>query len=147
MNGRFCMEEGEDYDSEADELIDAPEYKLRDDASLDGMIHHIREYTPSWTDALNKPKLRIEINCKLQRDPLKVTGILLHELAHYYCWHCGYDFEDSSRFFDDLTAKLGLPSNYRNRRFDKDRGEWEDTFDYSAMEQHYKRFKLAEKQK
>ncbi|MBR4314827.1 MAG: hypothetical protein IKP66_07960 [Lachnospiraceae bacterium] len=130
----FGLEQNENYSITEDELYDSYGYS-----------HHYEieegfgfDYgTPSWTDPLNKPTPYIAIVESLRNnDPRHLIGTLLHELAHYWCWYCGYDHSDGSEQYERKLKEMGIPSNFE-RRFNKDTKQWEDAFDYEKMEDYY----------
>ena len=137
VDASFVIEQNEDYDEDNDELLNSPEYSKRVEFA-DGFGFDYGN--PSWIDPLNHPKMYIEIRRSLLSDELKLVGVLLHELTHYWCWYCGYDHTDGSKQFEDKLKELKLPSNWEHAGFIKDKKKWVDIFDYSTMKDYFDDF-------
>ena len=90
-------------------------------------------YEPSYLDADNHPYIEIIISESLKDDMNKLTGVLLHELCHYYCWYCGYEHRDGSSQFEGKLKEYGLPS-CSCYRYDKTLKKHVTTFDFTTME-------------
>ncbi len=136
LDGRFVVEQNRDYVEEDDELLHNYEYSQYVEVA-EGLVCELG--TPSWTDPLNHPTLYIVISKSLRTSPMRLVGTLLHELAHYWCWYCGYDYHDGNRDYENKLKSLGLPSNW-DHKFNKEIKMWEDDFDYSKMESYYNDF-------
>jgi len=133
--GDFEVRPGESYDSDDDLMYNTPGYR---NISLNfGYGIHYYESGKSWSDPLNKPKLCIKISDRIKWDKLKVVGILLHELLHYFCWHYGYDYDDSSEDFIRLAKQLNLPF-VENVIWDGEK--FIDAFNYEEMKPYYNMF-------
>lgn len=138
-DGYFGVEMNENYDEEKDELLDSPEYNKRFEIEEGFGIDYGRA---SWTDPLNHPNLFIKVSMKHKDEPLQILGILLHELTHYWCWYCGYDYGDGNREFENKLKELGLPSNL-DYGFQKENRKWVDVYDYSNLQHYYDEFKAS----
>ena len=138
VEANFVLEPNDDYDENEDELLDSPEYKQTRVDLAEGFGF---EYgNPSWVDPLNHPDVYIEVRSSLLMDELRLVGVLLHELTHYWCWYCGYDHSDGTLQFEDKLKELKLPSNCEHSGFVKEKKKWVDTFDYSTMKSYYDDF-------
>ncbi len=140
VDANFIIEQNEDYDESQDELLDSPEYRTRVDIA-EGFGFEYGHY--SWEDPLNHPNLYIEVQADLKTDPLKLVGVLLHELTHYWCWYCGYEHADGAKEFEAKLKELGLPSNWEHSSFIKEKKQWVDSFDYTTMQKYYDAFRKS----
>ena len=141
-SAQFLMDQGDNYNMEDDELYNAEGYR-GGHIDLDGdMLIGVDVESKSWTDPANHPKLRIEVSDELWNLPLYLTGSLLHELAHYWCWHTGREYHDGNDDFEAKLKELGLPSNY-DRKFNKKTKQWEDDFDYEKVAHYYDEFRAS----
>ena len=137
--GQFILDEGEDYDPEEDELMNAFEYRSRYRQLWNGFggVELARER--SYMDPLNHPETFIQINRKLTKDLRKTTAVLLHELLHYAYWYMGREFHDDSRDFLDKCLEMRLPTNYTDFKW-TNRG-WKNTYDYSKVDKYIEMFR------
>lgn len=131
--GSFCFEAGDDYDEEAVE--DIPGYRVRY-VTLPGVAAGYTEYEsePPFMEPLMNPELSILINPSIRKDPCKLVAVMMHELAHYYCWYVGYDYSDESSEFLAFLKERGLPTNYDDYAWDREEKRWVDMYDYGRME-------------
>ena len=130
----FVLRQNDDYDIRYDTVINCPEYNKRVDIMEGFGFNYGHE---SWTDPLNHPSMYIEVKHALLRDPLRLVGVIMHELTHYWCWYCGYEHSDGSIEFERKLKELGLPSNWTHVGYKKEEKKWIDIFDYTTMKKYY----------
>lgn len=138
FDGRFVVQQSKDYDEDKDELMRTSGYAKRLELEDSGI--GCEWGTPSWTDPLNHPDVHIVVNESLSADPMRLTGTLLHELTHYWCWYCGYGYHDGEEDYERKLKELGFPSNW-DHTFNKEKRTWEDAFDYEILRPVYDDFK------
>lgn len=124
--------EGVGYIMENDELLNAAEYSAKETEISPGIFEGAK-YEPSYMDALNHPEIEIKLNDKLKDNINMLTGILLHELCHYWCWYRGFDHNDGDPQFERRLRELKLPSG-GDYRYSKTYKRHISTFDFNSME-------------
>lgn len=136
--GQFVLDEGDDYDRDNDELMNAPEYRSRYKPLWDGFggVELQREY--SYMDPLNHPKAYIQLNKKIIRDIRKTVAVLLHELLHYCYWYIGREYHDYSKDFHEKCLEMELPNNYTDYVWIDN--EWRDSYDYTKIDKYLKMY-------
>ncbi len=137
--GVFILEKPDSYMEKDDSLIDEYLYRPRYKYYGNGVGAYLNE-AYSWEDPENNPVKRIEIKKEYSRDIRKLTACLLHELAHYYLWYCGYEYGDENSDFLKLCKKMGLPTNY-DFKWDKSENKWVHTYDYSQIDKYIEMYK------
>ncbi len=140
--GEFRLEKCQGYDVSGDSLFNTPGYRWRYKAMWEGYPEFggvdFGVFEGLWENPLNHPEAYIVIRRCQARDALRLTGTLLHELLHYYCWYIGLDHHDGDRDFEDLCREMGLSSNFRDWVW-KD-GKWKSVFDYSHVEEYLRMY-------
>ena len=132
--GETKYTEGTGYMLEKDKLKDMPEYSAMGEVIAPGIVAECR-YEPSFMDAENNPQIEILISSSLKDDLDTLTGILLHELCHYWCWYRGYDHHDGDSQFERKLHELKLPSN-SDYKYDRELGKYVVKFDFSRMKSY-----------
>ena len=129
--GCFCQKEGKDYDEEA--MRDVPGYRCRYiPVKIFGVAAGYTEYEDDmpYMDPLMHPELSIRLSPEIKMEPLKITAAMMHELAHYYCWYVGYDYDDDSVEFIKFLKDRNLPTNF-DCIWDREYKAWIDIYDYN----------------
>lgn len=127
--------EGDDYIIEKDVLLDMHEYAHAAVEIAPGVFDDVK-YEPSYLDPENHPKIEILLSDTLKTDIYMLTGVLLHELCHYYCWYMGYDHHDGDLQFERRLRELRLPS-CSDYRYSKEARKHISLFDFKCMMRPY----------
>ncbi|MCR5238106.1 MAG: hypothetical protein K6E34_12995 [Lachnospiraceae bacterium] len=138
--GCFCQKASDDYDEES--MRDVPGYRSRYiSLEIFGMAAGYTEYEDDvpYMDPLMHPELSIKISPEIKKDPLKITATLMHELAHYYCWYVGYDYDDDSLEFIRFLKDRDLPTNH-DFIWNREDKAWTDTYDYALARPYFNAF-------
>ncbi len=136
--GVFILEKADSYIEAEDGLTNEYLYRPRYKYLGNGVGTYLNE-TYSWEDPENNPVKRIGIKESYKSDIRRLTASLLHELAHYYLWYCGYEYGDEDRDFLNLCKKMGLPTNY-DFCWDKSENKWVHTYDFSLIDRYIKMY-------
>lgn len=112
--GKFLLKRSSKYLESKDPVAGKAGYIPRHYFLCGGLIDSYQYDIEPWEDPLNHPKPEIIISDALAdfNHMLSLTGTLLHELTHYYCWYIGLDYKDEDKDFHNRLLRMGLPTNW-----------------------------------
>ncbi len=131
MLGMIEYTEGDNYILENDKLLKMHEYDFKETGLGNGVFIE-NTYEPSFMDPENAPKIECLISDTLKDNVNMTTGILLHELCHYWCWYRGYEHHDGDMQFERKLKELKLPSS-SDMFYDKELERHIPSFDFNRM--------------